>query len=197
MGHGPRYRVAMRRRREGKTNYHRRLKMVLSGKLRLVIRTSLNSTIVQVAKANIVGDEILCSAHTKQLKKFNWNYYSGNIPSAYLTGYLCGLQAIKAGIKENVILDLGITIHKHRVLAAFKGFIDSGVIVPFGEKIFKGSNIENRIDGTHIKNYANVLKKDDSEKYNRIFSNYIKLKIDPVKIPEEFEKTKKNIEKEI
>jgi large subunit ribosomal protein L18 len=197
MGHGPRYRVAMRRRREGKTNYHRRLKMVLSGKLRLIIRTSLNSTIVQVAKASIIGDEILCSSHTKQLKKFEWNYYTGNIPSAYLTGYLCGLKAIKAGIKEEVILDLGITVHKHRVLAAFKGFIDSGVKVPYKEKFFNGSNIKNRMDGSHIKEYAEILKKEDSEKYNRVFSNYIKLKLDPAKIPDQFAKTKTKIEKEI
>jgi large subunit ribosomal protein L18 len=160
MGHGPRYRVAMRRRKEGKTNYHRRLKLVISGKLRLVIRSSLNSTIVQVVKTNIKGDEILINSHTKQLKKlFGWNYHLGNMPSAYLAGYLCGIRAKTAGIKEGVILDLGILIHKHRVLSAFWGFIEAGVTVPYGEKIFKNMDIKVRSTGEHIKKLRRALEK--------------------------------------
>lgn len=196
MGHGPRYRVPMRRRKEGKTNYARRLKLVISGKLRLVIRSSLNSTIVQVVKTNIKGDEIIIQSHTKQLKKlFGWNYHLGNMPSAYLTGYLCGIRAKTAGIEDGVILDLGILIHKHRVLAAFWGFVEAGIKVPYGEKIFKNVDIKVRSTGEHIKNYAELLKKENDEKYNQVFSSYIKENVDPVKIPEIFEKTKKEIEK--
>jgi len=197
MAHGPKTRVAMRRRREGKTNYHRRLKLVLSGKSRLIIRTSLKSTIVQVADAHIKGDIILAASDSKQLKKdYNWNYNSGNMPSAYLVGYICGLKAKKAGINE-CILDLGILIHKHRMLSAFKGFLDAGIKVPFGENFFSKADLDNRINGTHIKNYAELLKKEDKEKYEKVFSVYIKNEIDPTKIVDDFNKTKKEIEKKI
>jgi len=36
MATGPRYRVPFRRRREGRTNYHRRLRLLLSKKPRMV-----------------------------------------------------------------------------------------------------------------------------------------------------------------
>ncbi|MCP4761731.1 MAG: 50S ribosomal protein L18 [archaeon] len=198
MGKGPKYRVGMRRRREGKTNYQRRLKMVLSGKLRVVIRASNNSTIVQVAETNIIGDKILVASNSNQLKKlYNWNYNSGNISSAYLAGFLCGMKAKKAGIKnDSVILDLGIYVHRNRVLAAFQGFLDAGIQVPCNkEKFFGKSGLDKRINGEHIKNYAEKLIKEDKEKYERVFSSYIKNNIDPAKITNEFEKIKKVIAK--
>jgi len=108
---------------------------------------------------------------------------------------LCGIRAKAAGIEDGVILDLGILIHKHRVLSAFCGFIDAGVKVPYGEKIFKNVDIKVRSTGEHIKNYAELLKKENDEKYKQIFSSYIKENVDPAKIPEFFEKTKKEIEK--
>ena len=40
MADGPRYRVKLRRRREGKTNYYARREMLKSSKTRLVIRRS-------------------------------------------------------------------------------------------------------------------------------------------------------------
>lgn len=48
MAHGPRYRVPFRRRREGKTNYHKRLKLLKSKKPRLVVRKTLNHHIAQI-----------------------------------------------------------------------------------------------------------------------------------------------------
>ncbi|MHA1821732.1 MAG: 50S ribosomal protein L18 [Promethearchaeota archaeon] len=196
MAHGPRYRVSMRRRREGKTNYHRRLRLVLSGKLRLVIRVTLKNTIVQIAKANIKGDQILANAHSIHLKKYyNWNYNTGNMTSAYLTGYLCGLRAKKAGIQE-AILDLGVVIHQNRVKSALKGVLDAGLKIPYSEKFFEKTDLDNRIKGIHIENYAKLLSKNKKE-YEKQFSNYIKNNVDPKKISAEFEKTKKLIEKKV
>jgi large subunit ribosomal protein L18 len=198
MANGPRYRVSMKRRREGKTNYQRRLTMVLSGKLRLVIRATLNQTIVQVVEAHLQGDKILVCATTKHLNKlFGWQYDLGNMPSSYLTGYLCGLRAKKAGI-DLCILDIGILIHRNRVIAAFKGFVDAGINVPHdAEKFFKKTNLKDRVNGTHIKNYAELLIKEDKATYEKQFSNYIKNKLDPKNIVDDFDKTKKAIEKKV
>jgi large subunit ribosomal protein L18 len=192
---GPKTRVAMRRRREGKTNYQRRLKLVLSNKLRLVIRSSVRSIIAQIVEAKLEGDKIIVTADSKQLLKlYKWPYNPANTSSAYLTGYLCGMLAKKAGVEE-CILDIGIMCHKNKVLAAFKGFIDSGVNVPFGDKFFENAHLDNRVTGEHIKNYATTLLKNNKEKYEKVFSEYIKNKVDPTKIVDDFKKVKKEIEK--
>lgn len=198
MALGPRYRITIRRRREGKTNYRKRLKLILSGKLRLVIRTTLKSTIVQIVDSHLKGDKIIIQAHSSHLKKnFNWKYNTGNMPSAYLTGYLCGIKARKSDIKE-CILDLGVCIHKNRVLSAFRGFLDaSNINVPYDEKFFEKSHLEDRITGVHIKNYAEYLKKNNKEKYEKIFSEYIKNKVDPTKIVDDFNSIKTKIAKSI
>ena len=191
---GPRYRVSMRRRREGKTNYHARLKLVLSGKLRLVVRASNNSLVVQVIDASLKGDKILVSAHSSQLDKFGWKYNPGNVPSAYLVGYLCCMRAKTKRVKE-CILDVGILVHKHRVFAAFKGFMDAGIEVPHGDSVFKNLDLDSRINGTHIKNYAELIKKKSKKKYEKEFSAYLKNGVDPIKITENFDKIKDSITK--
>ncbi len=196
MAKGPKYRVPFRRRREGKTNYHRRLRLIRSKSDRLVIRCSKKHTTVQVVKNNIDGDIVLAQSHSTQLqKKFNWKFNTGNIPSAYLTGYLCGLSAKKAGIEE-AILDLGIFVHNNRVKSAFKGFLDSGVEVNHNEDWFP-KGLEERISGTHIENYAKLLSKEDKKLYNQRFSETLKNKGDPTKFVAEFNKIKSQIEKAV
>ncbi|MHA2075285.1 MAG: 50S ribosomal protein L18, partial [Candidatus Hodarchaeales archaeon] len=73
---------------------------------------------------------------------------------------------------------------------ALKGIIDSGIDIPHSEKVFPD---ENRMNGQHIADYAKLLKKEDEDQYKSQFSKYIKLKIDPTKITEAFDKTVKEI----
>jgi large subunit ribosomal protein L18 len=189
MAKGPRHRLPLRRRGEGKTNYKKRLKLIKSKKIRVVIRASLNHIEVQFIKSKFGGDEIITSANSKELNQnFNWKANTGNIPASYLTGYLAGLRAKKAGIKE-AILDLGIFYHKNRVLAASKGIIDTGMNVPYSDKFFPES-LENRYNGSHIEDYAKFLKKEQPEKYQEVFSGYIKKKkINPENFTEIFKNT--------
>jgi len=191
---GPRYRVSMRRRREGKTNYHSRLKLVLSGKLRLVVRASIHSVTVQVVDASLKGDKILVSAHSSQLSPHGWKYNTGNIPSAYLVGYLCGMRSKAKKITE-CVLDTGIMVHKHRVYAAFKGFLDAGIDIPHGEKIFDKLQLDSRMNGSHIKDYAELIKKTNKKIYEKEFSAYLKNGLDPAKITENFDSVKNSITK--
>ena len=108
MATGPRYSVAFRRRREGKTNYRRRKALVLSGLPRFVVRCTLKRVITQVIKAEIVGDKVLVSADSNELaRKYGWLGNRSNLPAAYLTGLLCGLKALSSGVKE-AILDIGL-----------------------------------------------------------------------------------------
>src|SRR3989344_5153073 len=99
--------VKYRRKTSGKTDYRKRLKLLLGGKPRLVVRKSLKNITAQIAAYSKEGDKILASAHSRELNEFGWNSPKGNTPSAYLVGLLLGKKAKKTNIKE-MILDLGM-----------------------------------------------------------------------------------------
>jgi large subunit ribosomal protein L18 len=193
MARGPKYKRAMRRRDEGKTDYHKRLKLLKSRKLRVVVRATNNHTRVQIIQSKLGGDKVLISAFSKELPlKFNWIANTGNVPAAYLTGYLAGMRAKSKKIQE-AIFDLGIFYHKNRVLAACKGVIDSGINIPYRDEFFP-ENLEDRVKGTHIEDFAKTLKSNEPEKYERVFSGYInKNKVNPQKISQLFSNSLKLI----
>ena len=144
------YTVKVKRKRNKKTDYNLRLKLIKSGKQRLLIRKSLKNILIQVVKSEDSRDKVVISCHSRELKKFGWGYNLGNIPSAYLTGFLFGKKALKKGVKE-AILDLGLqkSVVKSRLYSALKGCIDVGLNVPHNPKIFPN---EERIKGSHINN---------------------------------------------
>ena len=182
MARGPRYRRSFRRRNDGKTDYHKRLKLLKSRKLRVVIRASNDHIRVQIIQSKLGGDKVLISAFSKELtSKYGWNANTGNIPAAYLTGYLAGLRAKNKNIQDG-IFDLGLFYHRNRVLAACKGLVDTGINIPHRKEFFPES-LENRIKGIHIEDYAKTLKSDEPETYEQLFSSYLnKKKINPLKI---------------
>ena len=65
MAKGPRYRRPFRRRFEGKTDYHKRMKLLKSRKLRVVIRASNNNIRAQFVQSKLGGDKVLISAFSK------------------------------------------------------------------------------------------------------------------------------------
>lgn len=171
--------VQFRRKRERKTNYKKRISFLTSGKPRLVIRKSLYNINIQIIEYRPEGDNILLSANSKELVKLGYNLNRSNIPAAYLTGLLLGQKAKKKAVKE-AIVDTGLNTHVKgsKIYAALKGVVDSGLKVPCSEDIFPP---EERINGTHISNYAEKLKKENREKYEKQFSDYIKNKAEDVK----------------
>ena len=170
------------------------MKLLKSKKLRAVIRASNNHIIVQIIQSKIGGDKVIVSAHSKELvTKFGWNANTGNVPAGYLTGFLAGTRAKKQNIQD-AILDLGIFYHRNRVLAAFKGILESGLNIPYSEEFFP-ENIEETIKGSHIEQYANLLKSEDPEKYEQVFSGYLKKNdVNPQKISQLVSNTFKKIE---
>jgi large subunit ribosomal protein L18 len=188
---GPRYRVQFRRKREGKTDYRYRLKLLRSGKLRLVTRISLNHVVAQVTRTTAEGDTVMVSAHSKQLEKFGWKSNTSNLPAAYLVGLLCGCRALKAGLKE-CILDIGMhePVPKTKVFAVLKGALDAGLHIPHEEEILPD---EDRINGKHISQYAAGLKEKDPKAYESRFSGYLARGLPPEQIPEHFNEVKRAI----
>ncbi len=148
--------VPYRRKREGKTDYKKRLKLLLSHKPRLVIRKSLDNMIAQIVEYDEKGDKILVSAHSSELKKLGWKFSKGNLPAAYLTGLLAGAKAKKKKISE-AMLDLGLqtSVRGSRIYACLKGVIDAGIKVPHNPEILPDAD---RISGKHIADYASKSK---------------------------------------
>ena len=184
------YTVAYRRKREGKTNYKKRLSLIKSGKPRLVIRKSLKSTTLQIISFDPKGDKIIAAVNSNELKKLGWDYNKANLPSAYLAGLLLAQNAKQKNISE-AILDIGlqISIKGSRLYSALKGLIDNGLDIAVDEKILP---VEDRITGKHIADYAEKLK-CSSEKYNKQFSSYIKINLKPEDIAKKFEEIKNKI----
>jgi len=146
--HGPHFRVPFRRRREGRTDYRRRSKLLRSTKPRAVVRKTLQQTIVQIVEAAPAGDAILAAATSRELIKRGWTGGTGNLPAAYLTGYLAGRRAAAKGITE-AILDIGLHEPSKggRLFAALAGLLDSGIAVPHSPDILPSKD---RIRGAHI-----------------------------------------------
>ena len=100
MARGPRYNVPFRRRRERKTDYKKRATLIMARRLRAVIRITGKHTIVQNIEAKSKGDKVLAAANSIELKDFGWKGGCGNVPAAYLTGYLAGFRSIQKGASE-------------------------------------------------------------------------------------------------
>lgn len=175
----------LNRRREEKTDYYKRKELLKSEKPRLVVRKSEKHFNVQIIDYKKEGDEILASAHSKNLRDFGWKAATDNTPSAYLTGYLCGLKGLNKNIKAT-IPDIGlktVTIGSN-IFSVLKGAKDAGIDVPIGEKVIPS---QERIKGEHIANYA--------EEGN--FSKYKRRGLDPKDLPNHFEEIKNKIKEEL
>lgn len=167
--------VGYGRKINGRTNYKKRIALLKSGKTRLVVRKTLNNTLIQFVNPDVKGDKILVSANSYELKKkYNWKFSCGNIPAAYLTGYLCGVRAKSKNVKE-AILDLGLQTGGDRVYAALKGVIDAGIIVPHSNEILPD---ESKIYGQHIIEYA---KKASGKQFSKVKPDNFKNTMEDIK----------------
>jgi large subunit ribosomal protein L18 len=148
MAKGPRYRVPFRRRREGRTDYRQRQRLLRARIPRAVVRLSLRNAIVQFVSYDPKGDVVMATATSKELPELGWTGATGNLPAAYLTGYLAGKRAVKSGVEE-AVLDIGLKgpAKGSAVFAALKGMLDAGVAIPHGEEVIPAKE---RLNGAHI-----------------------------------------------
>ncbi|AAV46511.1 LSU ribosomal protein L18P [Haloarcula quadrata] len=156
MATGPRYKVPMRRRREARTDYHQRLRLLKSGKPRLVARKSNKHVRAQLVTLGPNGDDTLASAHSSDLAEYGWEAPTGNMPSAYLTGLLAGLRAQEAGVEE-AVLDIGLNSPTpgSKVFAIQEGAIDAGLDIPHNDDVLADWQ---RTRGAHIAEYDEQLE---------------------------------------
>ena len=188
-----RYKVAFRRRREGKTNYTLRRRLVLSGMPRVVIRKSNTQTSIQLVSSFPEGDKTTCMTTSKSLVDLGWKAGTSNIPASYLTGYYFGKKALltKAVSEDDeLILDIGLTrkFYGGKLFATLKGAVDAGLNIVHGdEKIFPS---EDRIRGEHIAAYEDVRAKSEVKD-----QRFTKMGVKPKDLPKHFDEVKDKISK--
>merc|ERR1711948_208616 len=97
-----RYQVKFRRRREGKTDYFARKRLVIQDKnkyntpkYRMIVRFSNRDIICQIAYAKIEGDMIVCAAYSHELPKYGISVGLTNYAAAYCTGLLLARRVLK------------------------------------------------------------------------------------------------------
>ncbi|KAI9223593.1 hypothetical protein BC828DRAFT_403026 [Blastocladiella britannica] len=97
-----RYQVKYRRRREGKTDYYARKRLVTqaknkynSPKYRLVVRITNNDVIAQIVYSKIQGDFVLTAAYAHELPRYGVKLGLTNWAAAYATGLLVARRALK------------------------------------------------------------------------------------------------------
>jgi large subunit ribosomal protein L18 len=187
---GSQYNLSYRRRRNARTDYAKRRRLVLSGLPRLVVRPGNKHVTVQVVEARAAGDAVLASAHSSELKKYTWKGSGGNVPAAYLTGRLAGYRAKGKGI-EKAVLDVGTrpVSTGSRLYAAMSGAVDSGMEIPHGDDTIPAKE---RLRGEHIAAYSKLLS-EKPDVYQKRFSAYLKHKLKPEEIPTHFDEVTEKI----
>ena len=191
MAHGSRYKLAFKRRKQGKTNYKARLKLTTMDKPRMVVRISNKHITAQIIKINNEGEETLASANSKELEKLGWKAGGKNTSAAYLTGFLCGKRALNNEINE-ATLDIGLksSLKGSKIYAVLKGAVDAGLDVPYNESILPE---EDRINGEHIANYSQTL---NDAQVSKKFSQYLERGLQPSDLPDHFKTIKEKIKEE-
>merc|ERR1711907_768716 len=155
-----RFQVKYKRRREGKTDYYARKRLVTQDKnkfgtpkYRFVFRFTNKDIICQVVSSKIKGDVRHAAAYAHELPRYGLSVGLTNYSAAYCVGLLCarrlltkyGLADKFEGAEEGVSafhanLDVGLkrTTLGSKIFSAMKGAFDGGLEIPHSEKKFYG-----------------------------------------------------------
>jgi len=97
-----RFQVKYRRRREGKTDYRARKRLVVqeknkyqSHRYRFVVRFTNTTVITQIIFSEIDGDKVLTSAYSSELPRYGIPVGLKNYAAAYATGLLLARRTLK------------------------------------------------------------------------------------------------------
>jgi len=160
------YTVKYRRKREGRTNYKKRLNLLKGKTDRLILRKTNTKIILQIVRYESEGDKVLITTNSSELRKHGWKHSCKNVPAAYLAGLILAKKAKEKKIKK-AILDLGLEtpLKGSRLFSALKGVTEGGLEIPVNEEIYPN---EERLKGEHIASYL--------EKHKTITQDFEKIK---------------------
>ncbi|KAF1863704.1 hypothetical protein Lal_00030786 [Lupinus albus] len=194
-----RYQVKFKRRRDGKTDYRARIRLINQDKNKYntpKYRFVTNKDIIaQITSASIAGDNVLAAAYAHELPHFGLEVGLTNYAAAYCTGLLLARRVLKTleldeeyeGNVEATGEDFSVEPAETR--RPFRALLDVGLIrTTTGNRVFgalKGA-LDGGLDIPHSdKRFAGfdkekkeldaeTLIEDEPEKYQSHFSEYIK-----------------------
>ncbi|XP_014671049.1 PREDICTED: 60S ribosomal protein L5-like [Priapulus caudatus] len=190
-----RFQVKFKRRREGKTDYYARKRIVVQDKnkyntpkYRMIVRFTNKDIICQVAYARIEGDVIIAAAYAHELPRYGITCGLTNYAAAYCTGLLLARRVLTKfeldGIYEGQTNVDGEQFHVEDVEGrpgAFRAYLDIGLArATTGARIFgamKGAS-DGGIDIPHsTKRFpgydADTKKFDASVHREHIFGKHV------------------------
>jgi len=155
-----RFQVKFRRRREGKTDYRARKRMVTQAKnkyntpkYRMIVRLTNTDVICQYAYAKLEGDHIVCAAYSHEVPKYGVKVGLTNYAAAYCTGLLLArrllrkfkLDDIYKGV-EQVTGEYFLQEDEEGKPGTFRGCLDVGLArTTTGARIFAA--LKGAVDG--------------------------------------------------
>jgi large subunit ribosomal protein L18 len=146
--------TSKRRRKQAKTDYAKRIKLLKSNSPRIAFRKTNKYLIAQYIVSKEAKDNIKLGANSKELLKFGWpKEFAGSLKSisaAYLLGLLMS-KKINENKLEKPIVDFGMikVLHKTKTYAFLKGLKDGGLDIECKDEFCPD---ENRLKGEHMKN---------------------------------------------
>lgn len=174
-----RYQTKFRRRREGKTDYQARRRLVLqdknkydSKKYRFVVRRTNRRILCQVIYPTLTGDRVITAADSQELRGFGITAGLTNYAAAYATGLLTArrllnlknMDKLYEGTKtiDGKVFSVGDEANIKEERRPFKAYLDVGLVhTTTGNRVFgamKGAcdgglfipHNEKRFPGFHI-----------------------------------------------
>jgi len=146
-----RFQVKFKRRREGRTDYYARKRLVVQDKnkyntpkYRMIVRITNKDIICQIAYARIEGDVIICAAYAHELPRYGVKVGLTNYAAAYCTGLLLArrvlqkfnLDSIYEG-NDNIDGDEYLVESEEGKPGAFRCYLDVGLArTSTGAKVF-------------------------------------------------------------
>ncbi|CAL0307965.1 unnamed protein product [Lupinus luteus] len=198
-----RYQVKFKRRRDGKTDYRARIRLINQDKnkyntpkYRFVVRFTNKDIIAQITSSSIAGDHVLAAAYAHELPHFGLEVGLTNYAAAYCTGLLLARRVLKTlELDEDYEGNVEATGEDYSVEPAetrrpFRALLDVGLIrTTTGNRVFgalKGA-LDGGLDIPHsdkrFAGYDKEKKELDPEVHRKyIFgghvANYIKTLIE-------------------
>lgn len=190
-----RFQVKFKRRREGKTDYYARKRLVVqeknkynTPKYRLIVRISNKDICCQIAYAKIGGDVIVTSAYSHELPAYGVKFGLTNYAAAYCTGLLLArrhLKKLKLDGTYQGVTDITGEVYnvesQEGQPGAFRCFLDVGLSrTTTGARIFgamKGA-VDGGLDIPHSEKRfpgydAEAKKYDPAQHKARIFGQHV------------------------
>ncbi|KAJ4804815.1 60S ribosomal protein L5 [Rhynchospora pubera] len=184
-----RYQVKFKRRRQGKTDYRARIRLINQDKnkyntpkYRFVVRFTNKDIVAQIISATIAGDIVMASAYAHELPRYGLEVGLTNYAAAYCTGLLLARRVLKKlemdGEYEGQVEATGedYQVEPSETRRPFRALLDVGLIrTTTGNRVFgalKGA-LDGGLDIPHSDKRFAGFSKDGKQLEAEVHRKYI------------------------